>query len=79
LLFTRLTGKYESRLREVTQAETMTRLLRACPWATYDTAIAGANLAVLSALARQTRAYDLYAGRDLLEPGYAASKIMQIL
>ena len=72
LLFVRLNGEETSRLHELTQAEAMTRLVRACPWATYDTSIAGANLKVLSKLARQTRAYDLLAGRDLLQPGRAA-------
>ena len=50
----------------------MTRLIRACPWATYDTSIAAANLEVLSRLARQTTSFDLIAGRDLLEPGAAS-------
>ena len=73
LLFARISGQQKTELKPLTQAETMTRLLRACPWATYDTSIAGANLELLSKLARQTRAYDLAAGRDLLEPAYAAS------
>ena len=72
LLFTQLNGESKSEVRKLTQAETMMRLIRACPWATYDTAIASANLEVLSALARQATAYELFAGRDLLEPGYAA-------
>jgi hypothetical protein len=73
LLFISLSGQQETRLNELTQAESMMRLIRACPWATYDTSIAGANLEVLSKLARQARAFDLYAGRDLLKPGYAAT------
>ena len=72
LLFTSLSGEEKTQLNKLTQPETMARLIRACPWATYDTAIAGANLSVLSRLARQVRAFDLLAGRDLLEPGYAA-------
>ncbi|HEU4871936.1 MAG TPA: hypothetical protein VFT44_02475 [Pyrinomonadaceae bacterium] len=72
LLFTTLSGEKKSLLSKLTQAETMTRLIRACPWATYDTAIAGANLEVLSALARQATGFDLSAGRDLLAPGHAA-------
>lgn len=72
LLFISLRGEQKTRLNKLSQAETMTRLIRACPWATYDTAIAGANLSVLWRLARQARAFDLLAGRDLLEPGYAA-------
>jgi hypothetical protein len=72
LLFISLSGQQKTQLDRLTQTESMTRLIRACPWATYDTSVAGANLELLSKLARQTSAYDLHAGRDLLEPGYAA-------
>src|ERR1700752_459567 len=71
ILFTRLNGQSESRLSKLAQAETMMRLIRACPWATYDTSVASANLEVLSALARQAIGFDLAAGRDLLVPGFA--------
>src|SRR6185503_10366241 len=50
VLFSRLNNQPESRLSKLTQTETMMRLIRACPWATYDTAVASANLEVLSAL-----------------------------
>ena len=73
LLFTRLHRESPSELNRLTQTETMTRLLRACPWATYDKSIAGANLNLLSMLARQAGGFDLSAGLDLLEPGFAAS------
>lgn len=73
LFFTSLSGEDKTHLNQLTQAETMTRLIRACPWATYDTAIASANLNVLSKLARQTSAFDLLAGRDLLEPDCASA------
>jgi hypothetical protein len=76
LLFIRLSGEEKSQLSKLTQAETMARLIRACPWATYDTAIAGANLEVLSTLARQATGFDLSAGRDLLTPGYAAELLL---
>lgn len=72
LVFIHLTGDGTSRLTKLTPAETMAQLIRACPWATYDTAIAGANLEVLSALARQASSFDLAAGRDLLTAGCAA-------
>lgn len=77
LFFTSVTGKPETRLDRLTPAESMTRLIRACPWASYDRSIAGANLKVLSKLARQTSAFDLHAGRDLLEPGYASHLLSQ--
>jgi hypothetical protein len=72
LLFVSLSGKQRSELNQLSQAQAMARLLRACPWATYDSAVASAYLEVLSRLARQTSAFDLFAGRDLLAPGYAA-------
>jgi hypothetical protein len=72
LLFIHLNGERKSRLVKLTQAETMTLLIRACPWATYDTTIASANLEVLSALARQATGFNLSAGRDLLVRGRAA-------
>jgi len=71
LLFTNLNGDTRSELNKLTQAETMTHLLRACPWATYDRSIAGANLELLSTLARQARGFALSAGSDLLEPRFA--------
>lgn len=73
LLFISRNGESRSQLSKLTQAQTMTRLITACPWATYDRSIAGANLELLSALARQANGFDLSAGRDLLEPGFAAS------
>jgi hypothetical protein len=79
LLFTAISGLKETQLRELPQPETMTRLIRACPWATYDTAIAGANLELLSLLARQVTAFDLAAGTDLLEPGRAAALLSRYL
>lgn len=72
VLFTKLNHEPESRLTKLTQTETMMRLINACPWATYDTSIASANLEVLSALARQASGFALAAGRDLLEPGFAS-------
>jgi len=72
VLFTSISGANETRLISLSQAETMTRLIRACPWATYDTSVAGANLDLLSKLARQVKAFALAAGTDLLEPTRAA-------
>ena len=73
LLFINLNGGSRSQLNKLTQAETMMRLITASPWATYDRSIASANLELLSVLARQANGFVLSAGRDLLEPGFAAS------
>ena len=72
LLFTTISGAKETQLYKLTQAETMSRMIRACPWATYDTAVAGPNLELLSRLARQTQGFNLMAGTDLLAPDRAA-------
>lgn len=79
VLFTTLSGEKQTRLRRLPQLETMTRLIRACPWATYDTAIAPANLELLSRLARQVTAFDLAAGTELLEPARAAEVVLNHL
>jgi hypothetical protein len=75
IFFTCVSGAAETRFDALTQAETMSRLIRACPWATYDTAIAGANIELLSRLARQAKGFKLAAGTDLLEPDRAAQII----
>ena len=72
VFFTSVSGANETRLSELGQPETMTRLLRACPWATYDTAVAGPHLQLLSRLARQAKGFELQAGTDILEPGQAS-------
>ena len=79
LLFISLNGDRRSELKALTQSETMMRLLSACPWATYDKSIAGPNLALLSTLARQARGFDLSAGRDLLDPGFAVRLLRERL
>ena len=76
LLFTRVNGETETRLCELSQAETMKRLIRACPWATYDKTIAVENLDMLSRLVRQSRSFDFSAGADLLHPKRASDLLM---
>ena len=78
VVFTSLRHASTSRVSKLTQAEGMMRLIRACPWATYDTSIASANLEVLSTLAKQAVAFELFAGRDLLQPGYAAELVANL-
>ena len=79
LLFTAISGEKKTRITELAQADTMIRLIRACPWATYDTTVAGDNLGLLSRLARQVKAFDLFAGTDLLAPDCAADLLSQHL
>jgi hypothetical protein len=78
LLFTSLSGMNETQHRELSQAETMSRLIRACPWASYDTLVAGPYLDILSRLARQTKGINLLAGTDLLDAREASRIISSI-
>lgn len=78
LFFTRISGANETQLHELTQAETMSRLIRACPWATYDTAVAGPHLQLLSRLARQAKGFNFMAGTDLLEPEKASRLLSSV-
>jgi hypothetical protein len=79
VLLTAISGAQQTQIRKLSQPETMMRLIRACPWATYDAAIAGANLELLSQLARQVIAFELAAGTDLLERGRAAELLNSYL
>ncbi len=72
LLFSSVQREDKTQLHELTQAETMSQLIRACPWASYDTHVAGPYLDMLSRLARQTKGINLMAGTDLLDASEAA-------
>jgi hypothetical protein len=67
LVFSELSGGSRSRVSALSPGETMARLIRISPWSCYDRTTAAGHLAVLSALARQARAYSLLAGTDLLD------------
>ena len=68
LFFSELSGGSRSRVSRLSPGEAMARLIRMSPWSCYDRTTAAGHLAVLSALARQARAYSLLAGTDLLDP-----------
>jgi hypothetical protein len=73
LFFPLVTREPESGVREMTGAEALVRLLKMCPWACYDRPTSAEYLRALSLLSKQSRAYELRAGTDLLaDPGRAA-------
>ncbi len=73
LFFSTVTGADETRLTPMSPQVAMQRLVRFCPWATYDRHAAPDYLRVLARLANQCRAFELHAGRDLLlEPARTA-------
>ncbi len=79
LVFPRLTQQPHSSLTPLTQANAMMRLLYHSPWACFDTLTSRAHLARLTQLAQTTRAWELNAGRDLLETPDAAASLLATL
>lgn len=75
LFFSQLSGTEHSSVQSLSAGEAMARLIRMSPWSCYDRTTAAAHLAVLSALARQSRAYSLLAGKDLLDSDSSAALI----
>ena len=76
IFFPVVTCERASRTRTLSQAETMARLIRMCPWACYDRPAAKAHLDVLARLARQAAGSELVAGRDLLGDAKYAGRFL---
>lgn len=76
LLFPTLTGEAASRIEKLGAAEAMTRLVRQCPWASYDRATAREHLRILALAAKQSISYALLAGHDLLEDPTRAPELL---
>ena len=79
IVFPEITPEPESSLRQLNQAETMSRLLRLCPWSCYDTPTADDYLRVLQSLAQSTTAYELLAGSDLIESSQSVTSLFSRL
>ena len=75
IFFVTLSYLAESRIQKLTAAEAMGRLIRLCPWAAYDKPTAAEHLSVLGALAKESAAFDLFAGTDLLEDQTLAAQL----
>ena len=72
IFFTSVAHEQSSRVVPLTAKESMTRLLRLCPWASYDKPTSVEHLRVLGRLANSTAAFELHSGADILEkPGRA--------
>jgi len=80
MIFTHVTREPQSRVVSLNSAEAMTRLLRLCPWASYDEPTSEEHLRILARLANTTSAFALHAGTDILnEPTLAAHLIQQTI
>lgn len=75
LLFPRITQEARTEIRPMTTPDALTRLLRMCPWASYDPAVARPHLSALGRLARQCASYAVMAGTDLLHDPQAAPRL----
>ncbi|HVF48445.1 MAG TPA: hypothetical protein VNA19_00080 [Pyrinomonadaceae bacterium] len=75
ICFPVVTGERESRLEPLRQADVLTQLIRLCVWTSFD-ATARDYLRFLGRLVRQTKAYRLLAGLDLLEDPARASALL---
>ncbi|HZG54595.1 MAG TPA: hypothetical protein VEZ40_21005 [Pyrinomonadaceae bacterium] len=76
LLFSSLTGEAASRVEKLSSGAAMARLIRQCPWASYDAATAREHLRVLGLMAKQSHSYSLHAGLDLLEDSTLAPQLL---
>ena len=76
ILFSQITGEPVTRLVKLSSAETMARLLKFCPWASYDSNSAGAHLSLLGRLARETAGFDILAGTDVLRDSKLAADLV---
>ncbi len=79
LLFPAITGEARTETRPMAASDALTRLLKMCPWASYDTAVARPHLNALARLARQCASHELLAGTDLLRDAQAAPRLFASL
>jgi hypothetical protein len=79
LVFPSITGEPRTEARPVSTIDALTRLLKMCPWASYDTPVARPHLSALGRLAGQCASYELLAGNDLLDDPQAAPRLFDSL
>jgi hypothetical protein len=77
IIYPEITTAERSRIKQLTTAESMQRLLRLCPWASYDKPTSAEHLKVLGLLANTTTAFELFAGADILKDANAAAHLIE--
>ncbi len=77
ILFPVITGETQTHMTSLSSSETMSQLLKFCPWSCYDKASATDHLRVLGALTRQAKGFALFAGTDLLQNPRLATEFAQ--
>jgi hypothetical protein len=76
LCFTSITGRDRSEVKATSRTETMARLIRSNPWASYDSLTARNHLQILNRLTNQCRAFSLQAGLDVLSDPSCAETLL---
>lgn len=76
IIFPRVTGERRSDIRSITQTDCMSRLVKMCPWATYDKPASRGHLSALGTLARRARAYELAAGLDIFDDSSLTTELI---
>lgn len=76
LFFTAITREAESKVVPLSQSDAMTRLVGLTLWTPYDSSMARAHFTLLGQLVKQTHAFDLIAGRDVLEDPQRTSELL---
>jgi hypothetical protein len=66
IVFPKLTSQQMSHISNLTASETMSKLLRLCPWASYDKGTSIEHLRMLGRLANSASGFELLAGTDIL-------------
>ena len=66
IVFPSITGQSQSQMKPLTAGETMSSLLRLCPWASYDKGTSLEHLRMLGRLTKGTCGFALSAGTDIL-------------
>lgn len=76
LFFPVITGDAVSRIVKLSRSEAMVRLIKQCPWSSYETSVVPDYLRVVGRLVKQSDAYVLLAGRDILSETKRAAEIL---
>jgi len=79
LCFPVITNEAVSRSERLAPAAAMARLIKLCPWASYDFQVAPDYLGVLSRVVKQCESSILFAGRDVLDQPARAARLLSSL
>ena len=80
ICFVSVSGQEQSEVRQLSAGETMSKLIRHCPWSCYDRAVARTFLDALAKLVKQCRSFALAGGTDLLgDPAHLASFLTETI